>query len=114
MNKPKWDIRPCELCGHVYGQTHRIKPGAWGGTYDEWNVAYLCPNHHAAIHLFMKWYYKGASSLTEAEGKRLEEYHTDRPLKMFWLRTVKPVVKQRLVEEGKWYPYKRTLSEGDP
>jgi hypothetical protein len=98
---------PCELCGHVYGQLHRVRPGCWGGDYDDFNVAYLCPNHHAAVHLFMKWYY--GKKLSPEEAERFEEYHTDRALKLFWLEHAKPAVRQRLVEEGRWHPYVRTL-----
>ena len=45
-----FSVMPCEICGHVFAQKHRLKPGEWGGTYDDLdNVSELCPNHHAAI-----------------------------------------------------------------
>lgn len=103
----------CALCGHAYAQKHRIRPGCWGGNYDPDNVIKLCPNHHAAIHLMMKWCYTSGpglgSRLTDDEWVRLDAYRADRPLAVFFGHKVKPVVIERLVAEGRWHPYKRTL-----
>ena len=105
------EMQPCELCGHVFGQRHRIKPGCWGGEYTPGNVVWLCPNHHAAIHLFVRWYYRGIKE--GEEEARLMEHLTDRPLKQFWVRYVKPVVIERLMDEGRYYPYRQIVPEAE-
>lgn len=91
----------CHVCDHVFTQNHRIKPGAWGGTYDDPdNVVPLCPNHHAAIHHTMDWYVLGKSK-NEAQDDRLIAYMADRDFWNFWLIEVKPVVIERLIATGK-------------
>lgn len=45
----------CQLCDHVFTHEHHILPKQWGGSDELENLAYFCPNHHAAIHLLMKW-----------------------------------------------------------
>lgn len=99
----------CDLCGHVYAHVHRITPGCWGGRYELSNIVELCPNHHAAVHLLMKWFHRGLG--TEDEEERLEEYMSDRELMSFWLEAVKPAVIRRMVAEGRWHPYIRTLPD---
>lgn len=114
VNGKKVSGRPCELCGHCYGQLHRLTPGCWGGTYDDGNVAWLCPNHHHAIHFMMAWYYcsndgpryKGNAEVYE---ERLCTYMADRELQGLWCKQVKPIVNQRLIKEGRYHPYVRTL-----
>jgi hypothetical protein len=90
----------CEVCGHVFAESHRIKPGLWGGTYeDPGNVVPLCPNHHAAIHFVMEWYMRGKGR-TEAEDQRILEYMADRDFWNFWLIEVKAVVVEHEIATG--------------
>lgn len=103
------EMFPCEVCGHAFGQRHRINPGSWGGTYDSGNVAWLCPNHHAAIHLLMKWYGRRLARMGESENLRYTAYFDDLDFVRFFNTYVKPVVIERLKAEGKWHPYVRTL-----
>jgi hypothetical protein len=112
---------PCELCKHCYAQAHRLNPGCWGGRYEDKNVVWLCPNHHQAIHFLMSWYYcespRGPVFEPKAEEhrlfleKRFDAYHTDGPLLQLWLSVVKPIVKDRLIAEGRYHPYQRTLPD---
>lgn len=98
----------CELCGHPHAHRHRIKPGIWGGRYVHENVVQLCPNHHAAIHFLMAWYLGSVrkSRHTRDDG-RLMVCMNDRPLWEFWNQDVKPVVTERLRDEGRLHPYVR-------
>jgi hypothetical protein len=98
----------CELCGFPFVHRHRIKPGIWGGEYTSLNTVYLCPNHHVAIHLVMRWFHKGRLP-TEAQDRQLVFYMQDKALWAFWADTVRDVVIQRMREEGRWHPYVRTL-----
>jgi hypothetical protein len=98
----------CEVCDHPFTHMHRLYLGEWGGRYEVGNVAYLCPNHHAAVHLFTKFYYTGAIDGGDEESLFME-YMTDRSLKLFCLQYVKPAVERRLKEEGRRHPYERTL-----
>lgn len=91
----------CELCGHVFGQKHRIHPGVWGGEYSEGNVIYLCPNHHAAIHFLMRYRHRGPL-LDGDDQDRLEEYLLDPDLSRFWTDIVEPIVLAHMVDEGTW------------
>jgi hypothetical protein len=104
-------VHPCELCGHVYAQRHRLKPGCWGGTYDPDNIVWLCPNHHAAVHLVMKWYYLAnqPKQFTRDQVRRLDGYLTDPVVTKFFYHHVKTVVVERMRAEGRWHPYVRTL-----
>ncbi len=95
-------MQPCHVCGHVYGQLHRLVPGEWGGTYEPGNIVPLCPNHHTAIHLLMKWLYHGLD--TPEERERYAAYldsPAERGLRAFWRKTVRPLVLARLEEEGR-------------
>lgn len=95
-------MKPCCICGHVYSQKHRLVPGAWGGVYDAGNVVSLCPNHHVAIHLLMKWKYRGLE--TQDEKNCVAAYLTpsyDWKLYKFWKSTVQSIVISKLNKEGK-------------
>lgn len=95
--------RNCELCGHVFAQKHRLYPGQWGGTYEADNVVLLCPNHHAATHFVMRWYYLGADPMKGV--RRRTAYAEDRPFWVFWLDRVRPVVRSKMGDEGRWRPH---------
>ena len=98
-------MQPCELCGHCFAQNHRIVPGKWGRVYADWNVACLCPNHHVAIHTMMRWYYGGyRGRLPDVPDEVICGYMTDRPFKLFWMRYGRPVVEERLRQEGRYLP----------
>lgn len=111
--------RPCELCDHCFGETHRLVPGCWEGSYESDNVISLCPNHHKAIHFMMAWYYCQSHpeipfvgtnpAQQEFTQRRLSAYQSDRELRDLWIETVKPIVKERLIAEGRYHPYLRTL-----
>lgn len=92
----------CYICDHPFSHRHRIKPGRWGGTYDRDNVVYLCPNHHAAIHFVMAWYYRPGVPMGGDD--RLLCYIADREFWSFWLEDVKPIVIDRLIKEGRRVP----------
>lgn len=101
------DMNPCQVCGHVFGEKHRLLPGAWGGTYEEDNVASLYPNHHAAIHLLMKWCGLSYRTASPADASRLNAYLEDRPLMKFFAFEIKPILVA--VREAS-----RTKSRGSP
>lgn len=51
----------CEICGRHNSEIHHIKTRGSGGTHDNWNLIYLCRDHHQEIHrigviTFMKYY----------------------------------------------------------
>lgn len=72
--------RRCEVCGHVFAEKHRLIPGSIGGIYSNWNIAYLCPNHHAALHFVMV-----AFPRTEkCDRRRLEGYLQDEQFMRFF------------------------------
>lgn len=83
----------CQICGYFLTQNHRLLPGAWGGTYEEGNVASLCPNHHIAIHFLMRWWMKGKVKGLEQDW--LSAYRKDLPLWAFWLEAVQPICDRR-------------------
>jgi hypothetical protein len=103
------EMHPCEICGYIYGQRHRLCPRIWGGEYVSENVAWLCPNHHTAIHLILKWYGRRLENMNENEQARYEAYFCDREFMKFFNIVVKPIVIKRLQAEGLWHPYVRTL-----
>jgi hypothetical protein len=110
----KVSSQPCALCGHVYGQLHRLVPGCWDGFYTAENCVWLCPNHHHAIHFVMAWYYcSGDGPQYQGDQDRFEErlctYMADREVQNLWCKQVKPIVKQRMIDEGRYHPYVRTL-----
>jgi hypothetical protein len=92
----------CELCGHVFGQKHRVLPGEWGGGYEESNVVYLCPNHHWAIHVLMNWRYRNHPAFTKSEDDQIDEYRLDPDLMKLWEERAQPVVIRQMVAEGRW------------
>jgi hypothetical protein len=92
----------CEVCGHVFSERHHLKLRSWGGTDDD-GLARLCPNHHSAVHLLIKWYLRKPLSPNESE--QLEVYYNEEPALMrYFFAQVKPFVVARRVEEGTWYP----------
>lgn len=47
---------PCAVCGYCITDKHHILPKSKSGNfYHDDNVVYLCPNHHRAIHVLMKF-----------------------------------------------------------
>ena len=120
LEEAEYDDGPlasCELCGHSNAHKHRIVPGEWGGSYDDENVAWLCPNHHAAVHFLMARYLDGVRrpavrSKTAIDDGRFMALAADRPLQKFWAIYVKPIVIEKLRSEGRWYPY--VIGEFDP
>jgi hypothetical protein len=93
---------PCSLCGHAYAQKHRVIPGSWGGTYHPSNVVPLCPNHHAMIHLRIK-YHQDSDSLSPGEWGRLDEAMEDPGINALWVSRVKRASIQRLMDLGRYY-----------
>jgi hypothetical protein len=96
------DDSPCELCGHAYGQKHRIIPGRWGGTYHPSNVIHLCPNHHAMIHLRLK-YHQDPDSLSSGEWNRLDDAMEDPGVNQLWASRAKVVSIQRSIDIGRYH-----------
>lgn len=91
----------CQLCGHIFSEKHRLLPGNLGGEYAEWNVADLCPNHHAAVHFLMSWLGSGKSNseidaMGKVNGDRLSAYIADRALWEYWVDEVKPICERVL------------------
>jgi hypothetical protein len=86
---------PCEVCGHQIAQKHRLRPGAWGGTYEPGNVVRLCPNHHAAIHMLMRWYC-GGGRFNRKDQHALDEILDDQPLYRLWVERARPIVREKL------------------
>jgi hypothetical protein len=43
----------CEVCGYPFADEHHIVPRRDGGTDNPENLAWVCPNHHSAIHFLM-------------------------------------------------------------
>jgi hypothetical protein len=95
-------MQTCQVCGHVYGQQHRVIPGEWGGTYTDDNVVWLCPNHHAAIHLLMKQVCEGLQTADEFLRVRVYQNPLVEPsLGAFWRECVQPVVLAHMKETGR-------------
>lgn len=98
----------CVICGSPFVAIHRMVPGAWGGKYEIDNVELLCPNHHAMIHLLMRWMHRPGIR-NERQEVQLLHCFRDRPLMAFWQQLVRPIVIERMKAEGRCHPYIRTL-----
>jgi hypothetical protein len=85
----------CEVCQSPFVHVHRIKPGRWGGIYEECNVALFCPNHHAMIHFVMNWHLADKECPTPAKEAQLEFCLRDDAFWSFWKEIIRPVVLTR-------------------
>lgn len=89
----------CDLCGCPFVDVHRVKPGSWGGRYEELNFSFLCPTHHRAIHFLMKWC-QGYWVLGGKNAKaQLRFCMADEALWQFWIEDVRQVVLARMEEQ---------------
>jgi len=70
----------CEVCGHMFAERHRLIPGHLGGLYYDWNILYLCPNHHTAFHFLISTAAKPAEARTPRTITRWNSYQADEAL----------------------------------
>lgn len=87
----------CEICGFPkIVHPHRIRPGSWGGRYEELNVAPLCPTHHYAVHFLIDWFMADKRCSCKADEALLDRLKADPDMWAFWKRVQWPVCMERL------------------
>src|SRR5262245_19245842 len=87
----------CEVCGlgHLI-HPHRLRPGRWGGRYDGFNVAALCPTHHFATHFLIDWFMADKCCRSRAAEVFLAQLKADIAMWRFWKQVQWPVCMEHL------------------
>jgi len=106
--------KACEICDYPITDKHHIIPKDYGGTDEEENIIYLCPNHHRAIHFLMNI---DMILDDERKRKRLDDdesrghkflqrlrqiYDFDPKVKIYYHEFIIPKLPHFLTEEETW------------
>lgn len=95
----------CEICDlPKLVHPHRIRPGKYGGRYENMNVAPLCPTHHFAVHFLINWFMRDKERLADADQLLLDHLKADARMWKFWKEVQWPICMELKIGKKPFVP----------